>query len=229
VDDRWIVGTGVVVAVASVGPPLDAAADTHLTAHMIQHVLLVSVAAPFLGVGLARALQSSPSRIGRTWRVVVEGVHWPQLLIAAGALHVAVLVGWHAPALYDAAVRHDALHAGEHLSMLATAAAFWALVVPAVAHERRGLAVVAVFVFGMAVGMLGVAMTLAHTAWYPLYATRPNALADQQMAGVVMWAYGGLASIVAGITLFVSWLAAQERASAGWPEGAVPVVRGDRR
>jgi cytochrome c oxidase assembly factor CtaG len=52
-------------------------------------------------------------------------------------------------------------------------------------------------------------MVLAPRPWYPTYATGrfSSALADQQMAGVVMWAFGGMAAVIAGAVLFASWLA----------------------
>ena len=56
------------------------------------------------------------------------------------------------------------------------------------------------------------AMVLSPRAWYPTY---PR-LADQELAGVVMWAFGGMAAVIAGAGLFASWL----RAGDGSPDDA---------
>ena len=75
---------------------------------------------------------------------------------------------------------------------------------------------VAVFLATLPAMALGVAMTLARTAWYPAYATRSSQpLVDQQLAGVVMWAYGGLAAVIGGVALFMRWLRGVERAFPG--------------
>jgi cytochrome c oxidase assembly factor CtaG len=52
-------------------------------------------------------------------------------------------------------------------------------------------------------------MVLAPRPWYPSYVTHGTAaaLADQQLAGVIMWAFGGMAAVIAGAVLFATWLA----------------------
>ena len=62
---------------------------------------------------------------------------------------------------------------------------------------------------------LGLAMVLAPHPWYQIYVTGsvPNALANQQLAGVIMWAFGGMAAVIAGVALFASWLAGDPRES----------------
>src|SRR5205085_6919719 len=110
------------VAVALL-PPLDDAAAGSLTAHMAQHVILLAVAAPLLALGVP---VPSPER-GWAW--------W-----AAGALVVqsVVMWAWHAPAPYEAALRHQPLHALEHASFLVSATALWWAIG---LRRRRGTAV----------------------------------------------------------------------------------------
>ena len=64
-------------------------------------------------------------------------------------------------------------------------------------------------------------MTLARTPWYPAYAGA-DALADQQLAGVVMWAYAGLAAVVGGTVVVVRWLGALDRRMPGLVAVTVP-------
>jgi cytochrome c oxidase assembly factor CtaG len=59
-------------------------------------------------------------------------------------------------------------------------------------------------------------MTLAGRPWYPVYARQTGAaLEDQQVAGVVMWGFGGIAAVVATVVVFAAWLAALDRSTPG--------------
>ena len=92
------------------------------------------------------------------------------------------------------------MHAVEHASfLLVSTAAWWS--VTSVRRSLRGAAAVAALL-GSVPGMaLGVAMVLAPRPWYPIYVTGSvaDALANQQLAGVIMWAFGGMAAVIAGV------------------------------
>src|SRR5262249_133541 len=82
--------------------------------------------------------------------------------------------------------------------------------------EAAGVNVLVLFVVTLPTMALGVAMTLSRTPWYPFYAARMrDPLADQQLAGVVMWAYGGLAAVLGGVALFAAWLRRLDQLSPG--------------
>jgi putative membrane protein len=100
------------------------------------------------------------------------------------------------------------MHAAEHVTFLAAAAVAW-WSVAAGRHSRRGAAALAALLGSVPGSLLGVAMVLAPRPWYPSYVTHgaPAALADQQMAGVIMWAFGGMAAVICGAVLFATWLA----------------------
>jgi putative membrane protein len=203
---------GLAVVAAALTSPLDGAAGRHLTAHMVQHLLLVSVAAPLLVAGRPYDVLTSAVRRRRTWPALDRPT--APAVVAAAVLQVGTLVLWHLPVLYDAALRHEAVHALEHVAITATAVALW-FVLTRVDGEAAGAAVIAVFVATLPTMALGVAMTISRTPWYAYYATTAAPLADQQLAGVVMWAYGGLASLAAAIALFAAWMRRLERDSPG--------------
>jgi cytochrome c oxidase assembly factor CtaG len=192
------------VALAS---PLDGAAHRHLSAHMVQHVLLVSVAAPLLVAG--RPLDVALP--GRRWSIGRPGA----LLAAAGVVQVGTLLVWHVPTLYDAALAHDPVHGLEHITLLLSAVALWAAL-GRLGGEAAGAGVAVLFVISLPAMALGVAMTLARTPWYPAYAGGGDPLTDQQLAGVVMWAYGGLLAVAGGVLLGVDWLRRAEQRAPGW-------------
>jgi putative membrane protein len=188
-----LAGGGVaLVAVAGLHGP----AHTNLAAHMAQHVLLLNVAAPLLALGTA-----VPRPLARLRPVTA--------LVVGLVVQSGVMLAWHAPAPYRAAVRNNALHAVEHLAFLGAAMVFWWAVIAACRRAEYGASVLAVF-FAMAPAtILGFGLTFSRTAWYG------GAVSDQQVAGVVMWSFGGLASIVAGLTLFVLWVRPRPRLALG--------------
>lgn len=209
----------IVLAVALL-PPLAARAGRSLTAHMVQHVALLVVAAPLLAMGapVPALVWALPDRWrGRArggWRrlLAVHARRWVPWAAAALLLETAAMWAWHAPALYRGAVRHEALHGLEHASFVLTATAFW-WAVGLGGGRRHGAAVPIVFVAALPGTALGAAITLAGRPWYAEYPS----LADQQMAGVVMWAFAGLAYVLAAAALFGLWLAGLERDTPGRP------------
>jgi putative membrane protein len=172
---RW---TGIALVVAAVSPPVHAAADRSLAVHMVQHVLLLTVAPAMLvagGVGRAVAAR---------WRPPVVAA-----AAATTAIQTAVMVAWHLPPLYGAAHGGTAAHLAEHVLFLVSGTAFWAVVT----SDDVGLAApLVLFVASLPGTALGVALTLAQSAWYPAY---PD-MGSQQLAGVVMWAGAGTAYLV---------------------------------
>jgi cytochrome c oxidase assembly factor CtaG len=139
----------------------------------------------------------------------------PIVAITAFAIAVqTIAVGlWHVPRLYDAAVGNDAVHAAEHLTFLGVGCFFWWAVLRLSEQLGSPAGVVALFVASLPATLLGALMTLSTTSWYPPYATGTgaHAVARQQLAGVVMWAFGGTVTVAAAAVLFGAWLASMER------------------
>lgn len=217
---------GVVAAGVVLSPPFDAIADRHLAAHMLQHVVLLSVTAPLLALAASRAIATRAARpspvvgvrpessSGKSWRSWASWRSWSswspvRAVVAVVAIGLAVPL-WHVPALYDAADSSLPLHVVEHATYVAVAAWFWFEVI---AGYRAG--VVPAFVAlcaGAAPGtLLGFLMTFATSPWYPHYAALPSAVEDQQIAGVVMWAGGNVATLIAVCAVFAGWLRRLDR------------------
>jgi cytochrome c oxidase assembly factor CtaG len=122
----------------------------------------------------------------------------------------AVMALTHFTGVYDAALRHPALHAGEHAAYLLAALAFWRPVLGADPVRGRPGAVGRVLYLLLAAGPLavaGVAMQSSTRPWYATYAGRPGALADQHAAGALMWVGGGV--VLAAIVMAVAWSAVE--------------------
>jgi putative membrane protein len=213
--------------------PLDALGSRLFSAHMLQHELLMLVAAPLLVLGRPLAAWTwafSPSQrqtIGRWTRLRWWSAAWALLTdpLAAWALHALALWLWHIPALFEAALHSNALHVLQHASFLITALLFWWAVLGADARSRTsGFALAYLFTTMLHTGALGALLTLAPTPWYPTYAAATGALGlnplqDQQLGGLLMWIPGGLAYLVAGLAVVARLLArpAISPATAGRP------------
>ena len=215
---------GLVVVAAALMSPLHAVADTLLSAHMLQHIALMLVAAPLLVVArpwtaLARAL---PDRIripATRSSIVGIGRRATQSGIAVWSLGTAVVWTWHLPAPYESALGNEVLHGFEHASFVAVSILFWEAVLrPDLSGPGYGAAIALSFATGLQSGALGALLAFATEPLYPTHAARATVwglapLADQQLAGVIMWVpMGGVYAAVMA-ALFLRWLRAVERRS----------------
>ena len=207
--------TGWVALMVALSPLLDEWSEQWQAAHMVQHELLMVVAAPLIAVGapLVGILWAMPLRLRLAVVGVVQHTPLPGIWRTIDAPAVAFfLYGvalwiWHIPALYDAALEHEAVHIVQHLCFFGTAALFWWGIV----HGRQGrlgygAAVVYLFVTAVHSGVLGALLTVSPRVWYaPYLAHHPAALTpleDQQLAGLVMWIPAGLAFAAGALFLF---------------------------
>jgi cytochrome c oxidase assembly factor CtaG len=211
------------------------------SAHMTQHEILMLVAAPLLVLGrplvvflkalppsaaatLARASNTPTWR--RTW-------HFLSNALVAWVIHAVVLWVWHVPALFQATLTSDAVHALQHTSFLASALLFWWAVLD---HRQSamgyGAALLFLFTTALHSGLLGLLLTFARAVWYPAYSHTTASwgltpLEDQQLGGLIMWIPAGVVYIVAGVALAAAWLRQSERRTAArearQPLGTAPV------
>lgn len=219
---------GLVAVLIALVSPVERLAEVLLSGHMVQHLLLVMVAAPLLVTGLPRVpltvalrgdVRRTLRRTGRRpWiRGVWRGVTQP---VVVWVVATGVLWAWHAPPLYQSALSDDALHAVEHASLFGTAVLFWWVVLDPRGRTRLGEGGELVYLFaaGLQGGALGALFTFAPSPIYPAYAaTAPawglSALTDQQLAGLIMWIPFGTVYLAVAATRFVGWLRASELAS----------------
>jgi cytochrome c oxidase assembly factor CtaG len=183
---------------------LDGAAGRRLSAHMVQHLVLVFVAAPLLVLGspVALGLRAAGAPARRVLRLA--GLAHP---VTGWVALCAVMALTHVTGLYQAALEHPLVHAGEHVAYVLAAVLFWRPVLGADPVPRKPGAVGRLLYLMLAAGPLavvGIAMQGSSHPWYAAYAA-PGALADQHRAGSLMWVGGGLA--LAAITVAAAWSA----------------------
>ena len=200
--------------------PLDPLGVQLFSAHMVQHELMMIVAAPLLvmsrpfGVWLCALPEYLRPRL--TAAVRWQGISLPWRLITnslvAWIVHAVALWAWHVPAFFNAALTDNTLHSWQHASFLVSALFFWWSVFrDGTTRAGGGTAILYLFTTMLHTGALGTLLTFSGIPWYSGYlVTAPalgwDPLADQQLGGLIMWVPGGLVYIAVALGLGASWL-----------------------
>ena len=201
--------------------PIDTLADRSFAVHMVQHELLMVVAAPLLVASRTFEAWAWALRSGgvRTLATLARAWNWLAAPRRAWWLHATALWIWHVPAFFLAALDHPGLHALQHLSFFGSALLFWWAVRGRGVRAREGTAIVLLLTTMFHMNALGLLLTFAPTAWYAhgdAAFAGMTALEDQQLGGLVMWMLGGMAYVVAALAVVAEWLAPR-RADASTP------------
>jgi len=195
----WIVLAGATTS------PLHEAGERSFTFHMIEHELIMLVAALLLP--LSRPLGVMLWAFPRPMRHQLAAPAFMKALVmpvTATALQAAAMWIWHAPPLFNRALGHPGWHITQHVSFFVTALLFWWSVTRA---PNRALAALCLFVTSVVGAALGALMTFSTSPWYASYAAMgmmPFGLTpeeDQQLAGLIMWVPGGLVHAVAALII----------------------------
>jgi cytochrome c oxidase assembly factor CtaG len=219
---------GLAVLWLSIASPMDGFADALLSAHMVEHLLLMSVVPPLLlwalpVVPLLRGLPrpilnyiAAPLiRIAPLRRLT----HWLTTPVVAWFAMNLAFLGWHVPAAYDFALEHEGWHDIEHLCFLITSILFWHCILrPWPAETGRRTWGILIFLISADVvnTLLSAFLAFCDRPVYTFYLTNPNPfgvspLEDQVLGAVVMWVLGSFAFLVPAMLLTVRLLSAQPR------------------
>jgi cytochrome c oxidase assembly factor CtaG len=229
-----------VLALALVSP-LHEASEQLFSAHMIQHELLMVVAAPLLALGRPAIVMlwsvplTARRAVGRVVRAPVARTVWSVASrpFDAWLLHAIVIWGWHIPALFQATLHSEVVHAAQHVSFLGSALLFWWIIIHPRRRASHGMSILYLFTTAVHTGVLGALMTVARTPWYPDYAGRAQAwgmtlLEDQQLAGLVMWIPASVVYLVAALLVLHHWLRDSEQRVASdelpWAHSVTPLI-----
>lgn len=228
---------GLLTIIIALESPIDAWSEQLLWVHMLQHELLMMVAAPLLllSAPLMPVWRAVPLGARRLTLRAVQRARWPQRLVhtrthrrgtpvAVWLGAIGAIIAWHLPALYDLALEQQPAHDLEHLVFLGMALLFWSQVLPS-PPLRPALSLTGRAVYLGAAALLSTALDeifiLALTPLYPYYAALPrpagsiSLLFDQSIAGGVMEGVG------TGIFLLaIALLLRQSLRSSASPAGA---------
>ena len=214
-------GLGVIwLAIAS---PLDAFSGLLLSAHMVQHLLLMSVAPPLilLGAPFLPLLRGLPRKFARDG--VGPFLIWPALRRAGNTIThplscwivmALTLCAWHVPAAFDLALRSPGWHKVEHACFLGASLLFWWPVVrPFPSRPQWPLWSVPVYLLAgdLLNTALSAILTFSDHVLYPQYLVVPRifgttALGDQSCAGVIMWVPGSLVFLIPAALIAIQYL-----------------------
>jgi putative copper resistance protein D len=198
--------------------PIDTYEAVSFSTHMVQHILLMMVAAPLFALGAPVTLALRASHPGTRRRVLLPILHSRAVAVlthplVAFVLFVTVQYVTHFTGFYEAALKSTAVHDLEHVLYLVTALLFWWPVVgldPAprkLSHPARLLYLVAAMPME---AFLSVALLSARP--YAAYAALPApwggaaAVADQSNAAAFMWIAGDLTMLIAALLAAGAWL-----------------------
>ena len=207
----------------AIGSPMDGFADALLSAHMIEHLLLMSAVPPLLLLGLpvVPLLRGLP----KVFRRLVAGplirmrslrrfAHWLVLPLVAWLAMNVTFLAWHVPKAYDFALEHENWHAVEHLCFLSTSLLFWWRILrpwPAAAHRRNWGMLIYLISADVVNTLLSASLAFCDRPVYRFYLDHPNRfhvlpLEDQVLGAVIMWVIGSLAFLIPAMFITVHLL-----------------------
>ena len=208
---------GVVVLFVALGPPLADWADHYLLlAHMVQHLLLIMLAAPLLLYGTPASVLEPLTRN----RITNTVGYWLTRPVVAYAVANTVFVLWHVPMFYEMALRSEPVHVVEHATMLGSALlAWWPTLGPLPQWPRLALPLHSLYYFAMTLpgSAVGAFITFADPGLYAPYDTARRIFGidlatDQQAAGLLMWVALGTIYLLLITFSFFRWVSREEAA-----------------
>jgi cytochrome c oxidase assembly factor CtaG len=202
--------SGLAVLWIAIASPLDEFADALLSAHMVQHLLLLSVVPPLLLLGrpvvpLLRGLPGPARNPLLRFPGIQRFGHWLTSPPIAWVAMNTIFVAWHIPAAFDFALNHENWHRVEHICFLTGSLAFWWCIVQPwpgwgwlpylVSADLVNTALSAFLAF---CDRPVYSYYLAHRAPFPI-----SPLSDQVLGAVVMWVGGSFAFLIPAVVLTV--------------------------
>lgn len=217
--------SGMLSVWAAVGSPLAALDHELLTLHMVQHLLLMTVAAPLILLGapvttlrsllprfLSQALETLRRRspVQRIGRIVSH----PVFCWLASTITV---IGWHAPALFDLGMQSEGWHESEQACFLVAGLLFWWPVIqpcPSLARWPRWSVPLYLFLATLPCDALSAFLTFCNRVVYPQYLSAQrlfeiSPLGDQECAGALMWVWVTFAYLVPAAVITIQMLSPQ--------------------
>ncbi len=205
--------SGLAVLWLAIGSPMDGFADALLSAHMVEHLLLMSVVPPLILLGAPQVpiLRGLPRvltvrLLGPLLRskVLRKLGHFLTTPAVAWITMNFIFLGWHVPSAYDFALEHERWHDFEHICFLGSSILFWwPIVRPWPTSARYPGWLMLPYLIGADIVNTALSAFLAFCARpvYSYYVTEPNTfhvspLADQVVGGVIMWVLGSLFFLV---------------------------------
>jgi putative copper resistance protein D len=210
------------VLVLALASPIEGFADSLISVHMVQHILLMQVAPPLLLLGrpITLALAASSGRVrGRIGAVAhSRAARLAGSPILGFACFAVALWASHFTQLYEASLTNEVVHAMEHTMLLGAALLFWWPVVardPGAARLSHPGRMLYLFLSMPVMSLLGFVISSSNQVLYPHYVVSGrllgvSAMADQRLAGTLMWESSMLVGVVALSAVLLDWMRRDE-------------------
>ena len=223
----WSFVAGIAVLWISLGSPLEELADTVLTAHMIEHLLLMAVVPPLVLAGWPTVpmLRGIPAGLRRfsvapllRWRGLRKAENlFTAPLFAWLAMDLTLLL-WHIPGAYDYALEHEYVHDFEHLCFLFSSLLFWWVLLrpwPSRLPSMGWFAPLYLVTADFVNTLLSALLTFAGRPVYSYYLHHSNSLdldplTDQTVGASIMWVFGSIAFLLPAILLLARLLQGEQ-------------------
>jgi putative membrane protein len=202
----------------SIGSPLDGFADALLSAHMVEHLLLMSFVPPLLLLGypVVPLLRGLPRwftvfLLGPLLRL--EGLrrigHFLTMPLVAWLAMNLIFLGWHVPAAYDFALEHEHWHEFEHICFLGSSILFWWPLIrpwPTTAGSLGWYVLPYLVMADIVNTALSAFLAFCGRPVYGYYLREPNPfhispLADQELGAVIMWVVGSVVFLIPAVLI----------------------------
>jgi cytochrome c oxidase assembly factor CtaG len=214
---------GLAILWLAIGSPMDGFADALLSAHMVEHLLLMSFVPPLLLLGdpqvpLLRGLPRivTVRLLGPLFRLKALrtlGRFLTRPVVAWLAMNL-IFLGWHVPSAYDFALEHERWHDFEHICFLSSSILFWWPVIrPWPTSARYPGWFMLPYLVGADIVNTALSAFLAFCdrPVYSYYLTKPNPfhiapMTDQVVGAVIMWVVGSLVFLIPAVFITISLL-----------------------
>jgi putative membrane protein len=220
--------SGLAVLWFAIGSPMDGFADVLLSAHMVEHLLLMSVVPPLLlyGLPVVPLLRGLPHALTRIVvgplirnRPLTRLVHWLVKPVVAWLAMNITFLAWHVPGAYDFALEHENWHAVEHLCFLFSSLLFWWCIIRPWPAERlrQGWGILLYLVAADIVNtLLSAFLAFCGRPVYSFYLTHPNPFRvspvdDQVLGAVIMWVFGSIIFLLPAMLITLHLAGSQSR------------------
>ena len=199
---------GLLVIAATTAGPLGSLSEQRVSAHMVQHLLLMDLAGFLLVMGVTGPVLAPV--LGAPVLRHLRPLFHPAIALA---IFIGAFAIWHIPALYQAAAQNDAVHAAEHGLFLSSGVIKWMALIgplPAPLWFATGVQIVYVAAEHLFVAVVGNVFMWSGTPIYSLYAERTSALGidpvtDQSIGGGFMAVWGMLLTLGLLAWVLLEW------------------------
>jgi putative membrane protein len=219
--------SGLFLMFVSLNGPLHDLSDFYLfSAHMVQHLLLTLLLPPLL-IGGTPGWMLRPLIRPRAARAVAKFVTRPAMCFVIFNL---VIIVWHIPVFYNAAMANHNIHIAEHLMFMASAVLLWwpfMSPMPELPRLSYPGQLLYCFLSTFPMSVIAIYITMADQVLYPAYATAPRIwqltpMVDQRIGGLIMWVPGSMVFYALMTVVFFKWVARGEDSRAAAQVDWVP-------